>query len=252
MRWALGLEYDGSHYHGWQKQQDATLPTLQVQLEHALSKIANHPVEAVCAGRTDRGVHAWGQVIHFDTVADRTPATWVAGVNHCLPADMRITWAIPVDSEFHARYSALSRRYCYQLYCHPIRPALYRQYWTWINFELDIALMQLAAQDLVGEHDFSAFRGADCQARSPIRRVDWLTISQTDHIIKIDIQANAFLHHMVRNIVGVLLEIGKKRREPDWAKAVLLGRDRKLGGITAPPQGLYLMGVEYPKPFPTL
>lgn len=246
MRIVAGIEYDGSAYHGWQTQQAPPLNTLQTQCEQALSKVANHPISVICAGRTDKGVHALSQVIHFDTTAIRQMHAWVAGGNHYLPSDMRLLWAKPIADSFHARYTALSRRYQYILYNDPIRPALFRNQVSWHPVPLNVEKMREGAQFLIGEHDFSAFRGADCQAKTTLRRVDYLDLTKEGNFIKLDIQANAFLHHMVRNIVGVLLAIGQGQREPGWAREVLLSRQRSLGGVTAPPEGLYLMQVDYP------
>lgn len=247
MRWALGIEYDGSAYHGWQTQADSSLKTLQSVVEAALSKVANHPVQVICAGRTDRGVHALEQVIHFDSESDREARMWLSGFNHFLAPDIRGTWIKPVTAEFHARYSALARSYCYVIYNHAIRPALWRQKVTWFPQPLCENSMSKAAQFLLGEHDFSAFRAVGCQSKTPIRRVDSISIVRKDSYIFLHIQANAFLHHMVRNIVGVLKEIGSGKKSCLWAKEVLLGKDRSLGGITAPPHGLYLTRVFYPE-----
>lgn len=246
-RIAAGIEYDGSAYHGWQSQDSPQLNTLQAQCEAALSRVAAHPITVTCAGRTDKGVHALEQVIHFDSHAARDMQAWVAGANHFLPADMRVLWAKPVDDTFHARYSAIARRYRYIIDNHPIRPALSRQRVSWYPTPLDANTMSAAAQCLVGEHDFSAFRGADCQAKTTLRRVDHIHLARHHDLIVMDIQANAFLHHMVRNIAGVLIAVGKGAREPGWVEEVLLSRQRRLGGVTATPDGLYLVGVIYPK-----
>lgn len=246
MRWALSIEYDGSAYHGWQNQAHSTAATVQNAVERALSLVADHPVTVTCAGRTDRGVHALAQVVHFDTTAIRQPHAWLMGCNHFLPADIRVLWAQSVPAEFHARYSATARRYCYLIYNHPIRPALTRQHVTWFSTPLDAEKMAQASQYLLGEHDFSAFRSADCQSRTPQRCIDTLRVYRNNTLIHIEIQANAFLHHMVRNIVGVLKEIGQGKRPPQWAQQVLLGRARSGAGVTAPPNGLYLTHVHYP------
>lgn len=249
MRWAVGLEYDGSSYHGWQIQSDFSIKTLQLSVEQALSKIANHPVGVICAGRTDRGVHATSQVIHFDTHQIRQPNIWLSGLNHFLPHDMRGLWIKEVSENFHARFSALSRSYRYIIYNHPVRPALWRNRVTWIPYFLREQKMAEAANFLLGEHDFSAFRGADCQAKTAIRRIDKISIQRCDDHIILQIEANAFLHHMVRNIVGVLLEIGVAKRLPEWAHEVLIGKNRRLAGVTAAPYGLYLEKVTYPPEF---
>lgn len=247
IRIVAGIEYDGSAYHGWQKQASPPLHTLQLQCEKALSHIANHPISVTCAGRTDKGVHALEQIIHFDTDADRAMHAWVSGTNHLLPPDMRLLWAQPIDHSFHARYSAIYRRYRYILYNHPVRPALLQNRVSWYTMLLNVEKMIAGAQFLLGEHDFSAFRGADCQAKTTLRRVDHLQITQQREFIFLEIQANAFLHHMVRNIVGVLLAIGKGEQEPIWAQKVLHSRQRSQGWITAAPEGLYLIKVGYPE-----
>jgi len=249
MRWAFGIEYNGTNYHGWQSQHDPQLNTVQGCVERAITKIANHQIQVVCAGRTDRGVHAVGQVIHFDTDAERKPKAWLAGTNCYLPDDTRVLWAQLVDEEFHARYTAIARHYRYIIYNSPIRPAILREQVTWFPTFLQTDKMQLAGNFLLGEHDFSAFRGADCQAKTTIRRLESLTVVRQKDFVIIDIRANAFLHHMVRNIVGVLQEIGIGKREPNWAQEVLLGRKRSLGGVTADASGLYLTQVIYPSPW---
>lgn len=240
----LGIEYQGTKYHGWQKQDG--LITIQESVELALSKIANAPIEIVCAGRTDAGVHAVEQVVHFDTQSIRAMHAWVFGGNHNLPKDIRIQWAKPVDETFHARFSALCRTYRYLIFNHKVPSALLRDRVTFYPLHyLQENLMQEAAQYLIGEHDFSAFRGSSCQSHSPKRNVIEISIIRQEHLITIDITANAFLQHMVRNIVGVLLEIGAAKRPPVWTQEVLLSRDRSLAGITAHPEGLYLYKVDY-------
>lgn len=246
-RWALGLEYDGTVYHGWQSQQSCALNTIQTQVEKALSAVADQPIEVVCGGRTDRGVHAWGQVVHFDTSVLRSTRAWIGGGNRFLPPDIKVTWAQELESSFHARYTAIARRYCYLIANQLLRPALLRQYRVWFPRLLAADRMQLAGNYLLGEHDFSAFRGAHCQAKTTIRQLQSLSVQRQGDLIRIDVQANAFLHHMVRNIVGVLLEIGIGKREPIWANEVLHGADRSLAGVTAPPHGLYLVQVYYAK-----
>lgn len=250
MRIAAAIEYKGTAYHGWQAQHPAgttkEIHTLQTHCEQALSQIANHPVSVVCAGRTDKGVHALAQIIHFDTTAVRDMHAWVMGGNHYLPADIRLLWAKSVPPDFHARYTAIARCYRYIIYNHPIRPALFKHQVSWHPIPLDIEKMRAGAAFLLGEHDFSAFRGADCQAHTTRRRIDSLTLQQKGAFILVDIQANAFLHHMVRNIVGVLFAIGQQTQPPSWAKMVLESKKRSAGGITAPPQGLYLTQVHYP------
>ncbi|MEW7977216.1 MAG: tRNA pseudouridine(38-40) synthase TruA [Candidatus Sedimenticola endophacoides] len=244
MRLAMGVEYDGAGYHGWQTQGD--VPTVQETLEAALSKVADHPVRVQCAGRTDSGVHGLGQVIHFDTEARRSERSWLLGTNVNLPLDISINWVKPVSEDFHARFSALDRRYRYVILNRPTRSAIWRQRAVWIHHPLDVSRMRQAARYLLGTHDFSSYRAIGCQAKSPVRTVTELALERVGDRITIDISANAFLHHMVRNIAGVLIAIGKGERSSDWARQVLEHRDRTLGGVTAPPQGLFLVGVGYP------
>jgi tRNA pseudouridine38-40 synthase len=247
MRMALAIEYEGTHYHGWQRQD--TLPTIQTHLEIALTKIANHPLELVGAGRTDRGVHAVAQVAHFDTDAQRSESAWTSGANAYLPDDIRVCWVRQVADEFHARYTAIARRYQYIIFNHPIRPAIFRNQVSWYPWKFDNDRMLLAANYLIGEHDFSAYRGIDCQAKSPVRNVHYLKITRQHQLLIIDIKANAFLHHMVRNIVGVLLAIGTGKCEPEWAGEVLKTKTRTMAGVTAPASGLYLWEVDYPQSY---
>lgn len=246
-RVALGLRYDGTNYHGWQIQDG--LRTLQGTVEHALSAVADRPIAVTCAGRTDAGVHAESQVIHFDTTASRSEHAWVFGANSNLPHDISVLWARHIDENFHARFSAMARRYRYVLYNHEIRPGILRKAVGWYYRPLDEKRMQQAATYLLGEHDFSSFRGADCQAKSPVRTVYQIEIMRVRQMIVIEIQANAFLLHMVRNIVGVLIAIGCGEKSPEWMKEVLVARDRRQGGVTIAPQGLYLVEVTYPPEF---
>ncbi len=246
-RIALGVRYDGSRYHGWQVQDDIT--TVQQQLEIALSKVANHPVSLTCAGRTDAGVHASSQVVHFDTDAKRTEYSWMFGTNSNLPADISVTWAKEVSPDFHARYSATARTYRYIFYNHTVRPGILRHAIGWHYEPLDEHKMQEGAQYLIGKHDFTSFRGANCQAKTPVRIMHRLEIRRQRRMIIIEICANAFLLHMVRNIAGVLVAIGSGAKSPDWAKAVLDARDRKQAGPTVSPYGLYLVAVNYPPQF---
>src|SRR5262245_3297162 len=246
-RFAVGLEYDGSAYAGWQTQ--ASAPSIQDVAERAFSTVADHPVALTCAGRTDAGVHAIGQVAHFDSDAARSPRAWALGANTNLPNDVCVLWAQEVAGEFHARYSAIARTYRYLILNRASRPALTRQRVCWAHQPLDAERMQRAAVQLLGEHDFSAFRAAECQSRTPIRRVERITVTRHDEHVLLDVTANAFLHHMVRNIAGVLIAIGAGEAEPEWAGDVLASRDRKLGGVTAPAGGLYLMRVDYPAAF---
>ncbi|MBD1588860.1 tRNA pseudouridine(38-40) synthase TruA [Pseudomonas typographi] len=247
-RIALGVEYKGSRYAGWQRQASG-LPTVQQALETALARVAASPVSVVCAGRTDAGVHACGQVVHFDTRAARPNKAWVMGANSELPHDISVTWAKEVPADFHARFKATARRYRYVIYNDPIRPAHMGQEVTWNYRPLNVARMGEAAQALVGTHDFSAFRATQCQAKSPIKQLHHLRVSQHGSMVVIDVRANAFLHHMVRNLAGVLMAIGAGDKPPHWAEQVLLSRDRKAGGVTAHPFGLYLVQVEYPPAF---
>lgn len=245
-RIALGVEYDGAAFHGWQRQGDPKLPTVQAEVEKALAKIADHPIELVCAGRTDTGVHATGQVLHFDCNVERPDQAWIRGSNSLLPSTVRIVWARKVDSEFHARFSALSRRYLYVIDDCEVESAIMAKRVTPTRLRLDIAAMHEAGQYLLGEQDFSAFRAAGCQSRTPFRNVMHLRVLRHHRYIVVDIQANAFLQHMVRNITGTLLEIGAGKRDPLWAKQLLEGRDRTAAAMTASPHGLYLVAVDYP------
>ena len=215
-------------------------------LERAIGSVANLPVKTVCAGRTDAGVHALGQVVHFDSPAERTREAWTFGVNANLPRDVSVLWARAVSPDFHARFDALFRRYSYFILNRRTRPAVLDRRITWERRPLDADAMHFAAQALVGEHDFSGFRASGCQARSPVRTVLSLRIARYGDLVRVDISANAFLQHMVRNIVGVLVAIGRGDRHPEWAGEVLKGRDRRVGGVTAPPDGLYFVGVAYP------
>ena len=246
-RIALGIRYDGSAYHGWQVQDD--LATVQLALERALSRVANHSVNIVCAGRTDTGVHATSQIIHFDTEADRQDHSWVFGANSNLPADIRVLWAKPVPLDFHARFSATARRYRYLLYNHDVKPGILRHFVGWYHKPLDEERMQTAANYLLGEHDFSAFRGASCQAKHPVRTLQEFTILRQRRLLIIEVQANAFLLHMVRNIVGSLIAVGCGQQEPEWMAQVLNSCDRREGGVTIAPNGLYLVSVNYPSTF---
>ncbi|PIE42596.1 MAG: tRNA pseudouridine(38-40) synthase TruA [Gammaproteobacteria bacterium] len=248
MRIALGIEYDGSQFHGWQRQKHES-KTVQETLENALSFVANHAISVACGGRTDTGVHGVGQVVHFDTDSIRDEKAWVFGGNAKLPDTVSIKWAKPVDSTFHARFSAVARSYRYVIYNHPVRPALGMSHLTWNFRPLDIELMRQGAACLVGEHDFSSFRAVACQSKSPIREIMSLKLYQKGRVIVMDIEANAFLQHMVRNIAGVLMAVGSGKKPPGWVKEVLQHQDRTKGGVTAPPYGLYFMKVHYPEHF---
>lgn len=247
-RIALGVEYKGARYRGWQRQ-EAGVPSVQEALERALSKVAAEPVTVICAGRTDAAVHASGQVVHFDTRVERPLKAWVMGTNANLPGDISVTWAQPMPAHFHARFSATARRYRYAIYNDPVRPAHLAEEITWNHRPLDVARMREAARALVGTHDFTSFRAVQCQAKSPIKTVHHLEVIEHGRFIVLDVRANAFLHHMVRNIAGVLMSIGAGEREPQWVAEILAARDRRSGGVTAHPYGLYLVRVEYPEEF---
>ncbi|MGQ0511450.1 MAG: tRNA pseudouridine(38-40) synthase TruA [Betaproteobacteria bacterium] len=243
IRIALGVEYDGSRFLGWQTQPGGG--TVQDTLQSALSVIAAAPVAVTCAGRTDRGVHARGQVVHFDTEAERPDGAWVRGVNALLPESVAVLWSHRVDPGFHARYGAYARTYRYVLINRPVRPALAARHAGWHHAPLDEEAMRQAAAHLVGEHDFTAFRSAECQAKSPVRTVHAISVERDVERIDIVVRANAFLHHMVRNIVGTLVYVGKGRHAPGWAGEVLESRDRSRAAPTFAPDGLYLEAVEY-------
>lgn len=247
-RFALCIEYDGSQYQGWQRQAHSA-QTVQEQLERALSKVANESISVICAGRTDTGVHGCYQIIHFETRAQRSTRAWVYGTNTNLPYDIAVKWAQPVSDQFHARFGALERRYRYIIHNTEVKPALLNRQMTWTYKPLDEQRMQEAGNHLVGTHDFTSYRAVACQAKSPIREIKHLRVSRQGEMLVIDVRANAFLHHMIRNIAGVLMKIGAGEAEPQWAKEVLEARDRRLGGITAPPYGLYFVDVKYPEVF---
>lgn len=247
MRIALVVEYDGSQYHGWQAQNG--LHTVQQSVEQALSKVADEPVSIVCAGRTDTGVHATNQVIHFDCEKERTIRAWIHGANSFLPKDICVKWGKEIAPEFHARYSALSRRYRYVIYNGALRPALLRSNMTWQYRQLDFKTMHQAGQLLLGENDFTSFRSVECQSKTPMRNIHQLQVSRLGDLVVIDITANAFLHHMVRNIAGVLIAVGSSKHQTNWVKEVLEAKDRRLGAETAPAYGLYLVQVNYPPEF---
>jgi len=243
MRYALGIEYDGSGFLGWQRHHGG--PTVQAALEAALSYVADAPIEVVCAGRTDAGVHATGQVVHFDSDARRLPRAWLMGTNTRLPGSVRVLWCRPVADDFHARYGARLRSYRYSLLNRPVAPGVWRQYLSWERLPLDAARMHRAAQALVGEHDFSAFRAAECQAKTPMRTVHSIAIDRSTDEIHFVVRANAFLHHMVRNIVGTLVYVGAGRQRPSWVAEVLASHDRNKAAPTFAPEGLYLERIEY-------
>lgn len=248
-RIALGVEYKGSNYHGFQLQTQDT-SSIQGHLEDALQRInAGEPVRLSCAGRTDAKVHASGQVVHFDTVNERPMRAWVMGANRYLPKDISVVWAQSVPLDFHARFSAQARRYRYVIYSDEVRPAHLSEEVTWTHQALDIEKMRMAARYFVGTHDFSALRAAGCQAHSPVRTVHHLEVLEFGKLVIIDVRANAFLHHMVRNIAGVLMMVGAAERSVAWAHTVLESCDRTRGGVTAPPHGLYMVQVEYPEQY---
>ncbi len=247
MRIALGVEYNGQDFFGWQTQ--SNLPTVQGTLENALTIINDEPVKLFCAGRTDAGVHATGQVVHFDTTKNRSERAWTLGTNTHLPSSIAVKWMREVDDGFHARFSALSRCYRYVIYNSSTRSALWAQHALWHYHALDIKPMLEASQFLLGEQDFSSFRSAECESKSPMRNVHSIQVKRQDELVIIEIQANAFLHHMVRNIVGALLAVGTGLKPPSWLHEVLLARDRRKAAETAPPMGLYLDKVNYPEAY---
>lgn len=244
MRYALVLEYDGRDFHGWQRQRNAR--SVQATVEHALSRVADHPVKTICAGRTDAGVHATAQVVHFDSCADRRPESWRRGTNANLPDSASVVWAGAMRDDFNARFSAVERSYRYLILNRPSRGALYHGRAWWVHRPLALDRMRDAASRLIGEHDFSAFRASACQSKTPMRFVSHIEIAACGDLVIVDISANAFLHNMVRIVTGVLVAIGVGEREPGWIDTLLRHRDRRQGGTTAPPDGLYLSAVRYP------
>ncbi|HAO38126.1 MAG TPA: tRNA pseudouridine(38-40) synthase TruA [Gammaproteobacteria bacterium] len=244
MKLALGVEYLGTNFHGWQLQKSG-IRTVQQVVEEALSSIADKPIRVFCSGRTDAGVHALEQVIHFETDVERKDSAWLFGGNVNLPYDVNFKWAKQVNDDFHARFNAHARQYHYKIHNTPLRSALVGAYSLWEPRKLDITAMSVAAEYLLGEHDFSSFRGSLCQAKSPIKTIEFIRLTQTDHEILLDIKANAFLHHMVRNIVGTLLKVGRGEKSIEWVKEVLEAKDRKRAGATAEPQGLYFVKAFY-------
>lgn len=244
-RWCAGVEYDGSAYRGWQTQQ-AGVPTVEEELTRALAFVANHPVDVTCAGRTDAEVHALSQVVHFSSSARRDPRAWILGGNSRLPDDVNLRWVVPVPDDFHARYSARSRTYRYVIWNRQARTALGRNRACWVYHRLNADVMDRAARHLLGEHDFSAFRAVACQSKTPFRNVEYIRVQRSGDLVWMDVRANAFLHHMVRNIAGVLIAVGKGEAPEDWPAQVLALRDRTQGGVTAPAAGLYFIGVRYP------
>ncbi len=247
MKIALGIEYSGCHYYGWQRQNIS--PTVQEVLESALSEIADEDIRVVCAGRTDTGVHALQQVVHFETSSQREHQAWILGTNTKLPNDIAVTWILNVEDDFHARFSAENRTYQYLILNRRARPAILNGLVTWRHQKLDFERMKKAAESLVGEHDFTSYRAVACQANTAVRTIQKLEINQLDDWFVITICANAFLQHMVRNIAGVLMTIGTGKQEVNWAADVLAAKDRTAGGITAKPDGLYLVNIKYPEKY---
>ncbi len=246
-RVAIGIEYDGRRFCGWQRQDHAL--SVQQLVEHAASRVADEPVVVHAAGRTDAGVHALGQVAHFETSAERERRSWLLGINSNLPPDISISWVQETEPEFHARYSAEARTYQYIILNQPSRSALWAERAWWLHATLDVESMRSAARRLLGEHDFSAFRAAQCQARTPRRNLQVLEIGERGSFLCFTVRANAFLHHMVRNIVGSLLRIGRGEESPEWLADVLASRDRSRAGMTAPACGLCLVRAHYPVKF---
>ena len=244
---ALGIEYDGSRYYGWQRQNEVR--SVQEKLEKALTKVANHPVVVFCAGRTDAGVHGTGQVVHFETTSQRADSAWTLGVNANLPDDIAVRWVKAVPDEFHARFSATARRYRYVIFNQRLRPAILGNGITHFYHPLDVEKMQRAGQCLIGENDFTSFRAVQCQSRTPWRNVMHLNVTRYGSYVIVDIKANAFVHHMVRNIVGSLMEIGCGNQPESWMADLLAAKDRTLAAATAKAEGLYLVAVDYPSHF---
>ncbi|MBV1909688.1 MAG: tRNA pseudouridine(38-40) synthase TruA [Kangiellaceae bacterium] len=244
---ALGIEYSGEAYCGWQRQSHS--PSVQQPLEEVLAKIANEPIRVFCAGRTDTAVHATGQVVHFELQNSRPRTAWIRGANSYLPSDISITWAEQVDANFHARFSALNRSYRYVIQNTEFPTATLAGKTTWVRNKLDVIAMHEGAQFLVGKHDFTSFRASTCQANTAVRTVEYVKVTQRSNLIIIDIKANAFLHHMVRNIVGSLLRIGELSEAPEFIDGLLQLKDRTKAPDTAKPDGLYLIGVDYPPEF---
>lgn len=244
---ALGIEYDGSHYYGWQRQQQ--VKSIQACVESALTKVAHESIQVCCAGRTDAGVHATGQVIHFETSVIRKDSAWTMGVNSHLPADIAVRWSKDVEPDFHARFSATARRYRYIIFNHRYRPAILAAGVTHYHAPLDAEKMHIAAQALVGEQDFTSFRAIQCQSKSPWRNIKHVHVNRYRDYIVVDIKANAFVHHMVRNIVGSLLAIGCGVQDINWIAELLALKDRTKAAATAKAEGLYLVAVDYPSKY---
>ena len=248
MRFALGIDYEGTHYRGWQTQQEG-VPSIQSTIEDVLSRIADHPVIIHAAGRTDAGVHASGMVAHFDTHAIRGHKSWLLGSNTWLPKDIALRWIHPVSEDFHARFKAVARRYRYIIFNSGQRSSQLAGKVTWHYHPLNFDRMKIAASYLVGQHNFNSFRAVGCQSRNPNRHVHFLNLTKRGSLIILDIQADGFLHHMVRNIAGVLMAIGEGKAEPEWVQELLRVQDRTQGGVTASGSGLYFVDALYPPEF---
>lgn len=244
---AAAVAYCGGRYNGWQAQPQPDVSTVQVTLEHGLSQVANAGVRVHCAGRTDTGVHASHQIVHFEAPSARSPKSWVMGANANMPEDVRVLWVQSVNGDFHARFSATARRYTYVIANTPVRPAQLLEQITWCRHPLNEHAMHEAAQALLGEQDFSAFRAASCQSTTPMRNVHHVHVKRQGDLVVIDIEANAFLHHMVRNIAGSLIAVGRGLQSVNWIAELMAGRDRTVAADTALPDGLYLAGVSYDK-----
>ncbi len=247
MKYAACIEYDGTAYYGWQRLSHG--PSVQGEVESALSSVANHEVNLTCSGRTDSGVHGIGQIVHFESDAIRDEKAWIMGTNTNLPDDIALSWIQTVDKEFHARFTALSRRYRYIILNQQTRPALLDKKVCWFRDQLNENAMQDAATRLLGENDFSSFRAAGCQAKHAMRDLQEIRVTRDRRYIYVDIVANAFLHHMVRNIAGSLLKVGTGDKSPQWFSELLEIKDRTQAGITAPACGLYFVSVKYPEKF---
>ena len=245
-RFAASISYHGGQYHGWQKQQDE-IKTVEACLGTAIAKVANHPVSLICAGRTDAGVHALGQVIHFDTTACRSIENWQRGTNRYLPDDIRVNWVKKVDLSFHARFSASMRQYVYVINQYPMQSPINSGQHAWIPGQLQVDLMKQASKHWLGEHDFSTFRGRHCQSKSPCRLMHSIHYEQNEHWVLIYFNANAFLQHMIRMMMDVLIKVGQRQQKPEWALALLKGRRRSPLIQCGPAQGLYLINACYPE-----
>lgn len=243
------MEYNGAAYHGWQRQTKPPVPTVQAELEKAIAFVANHDISLICAGRTDAGVHATGQVAHFDVSVEREHKAWVMGVNSQLPPQIRVLWAQEISSDFHARFSATARRYQYWIHNNPVKPGIFSHMLSFYSKPLDEQRMHDAAQALLGEQDCSAFRAIACESNTPMRNIHKVSVRRHGQRLCIEIQANAFLLHMVRNIAGSLMEVGAGSQPVEWIQQLLLAKDRSLAAATARPDGLYLVSVSYPGEF---